>query len=176
MDKLNLYVYHLPSGERVPVQVLPATSDDLASTIDWQTKWTSKAVRAFPNKVALKRSDDGELLGLMSFRKVDSILAVEIVYLENAAHSNANLLREKGADKKYLGIAKALNAYAIQVSLEAGYEGVLVFKAKSDKLLEYYMSEFGAKQVGRYDPYRLVIWEDEAHALLSSYMGEENLK
>lgn len=85
-------------------------------------------------------------------------MTVELIYLESAAHSNENLLRVKGDRKKYLSIAKALIAYAFHVSLESGYGGVLVFKAKSDRLLEYYMSEFGAVQVGRYDPYRLVIW------------------
>ena len=89
--------------------------------------------------------------------------------MESAAHSNANLLHAKGEPKKYTGIAKALTAYAASVSLEAGYGGVIVFKAKTDRLLEYYIKEFGAMQVGRYDPYRLIIWEDEANALLSAY-------
>ena len=61
---------------------------------------------------------------------------------------------------------------AVSVSLESGYGGVLVFKAKNDELLEYYMKEFGAAQVGRYDPYRLVIWEDEAEEIISAYREE----
>ena len=172
MDQLDLYVCRSPSGEKIPVQVFPATSADLKNTRAWQTNWNTKKARAFPNKVALKRADDGELLGLMSYRKEASVLAVEILYVENAAHSNANLLHAKGEQKKYIGIAKALTAYAISVSLEAGYGGVVVFKAKTDRLLEYYIKEFGAVQVARYDPYRLVIWEDEACALLSAYREE----
>ena len=100
---------------------------------------------------------------------MDSILAVEIVYLESAVHSNANLLHAKGEHKKYIGIAKALTAYAVSVSMEAGYGGVVVFKAKTDRLLEYDIREFGARQAGRYDPYRLIIWEDEANAPLAAY-------
>ncbi len=169
MDGLGLFVYCSHSDEKIPVEVCPATLADLADTGEWQTNWTTKTARAFPNKMALKRADDGELLGLMSYRKEDSILAVEIVYLESAAHSNANLLHTKGEHKKYIGIAKALTAYAVSVSIEAGYGGVVVFKAKTDRLLEYYIKEFGARQAGRYDPYRLIIWEDEANALLSAY-------
>ena len=41
-------------------------------------------------------------------------------------------------------------------------DGVLVFKAKTSELVEYYIREFGASHVGSYDPFRLVIWEDAA--------------
>lgn len=166
---INLFVNAVPSGEKIPVAVLPATPDDLAATKTWQTRWTTKAAIEMPNKVALKRVDDGELLGLMSYEVEDAILAVEIIYIESAAHSNTNLLRKKGEDKRYLNIARALIAYAVKISIEAGYGGVLLFKAKTDELLEYYKREFGAVQVARYDPYRLVIWEDEAEAIISEY-------
>ena len=105
MDGLGLFVYRSRSGEKIPVEVCPATPADLDNTREWQTNWTTKTARAFPNKMALKRADDGELLGLMSYRKEDPILAVEIVYLESAVHSNANLLHTKGEQKKYIGNA-----------------------------------------------------------------------
>jgi hypothetical protein len=53
--------------------------------------------------------------------------------------------------------------------MEAGFDGVLYFKAKTDELREYYIREFGASPVGRYDPYRLVIWEDAAQAIVQQY-------
>ena len=45
----------------------------------------------------------------------------------------------------------------------------MLFKAKTDTLLRYYIREFGARQVGRYDPFRLVIWEDAAQNLIKEY-------
>lgn len=74
--------------------------------------------------------------------------------------------------KKYIGIAKALFAYAVQISLDAGFDGVLVFKAKTSELLNYYMNVYGARQVSSYDPFRLVIWEDAATDLLSNFIVE----
>ena len=65
----------------------------LIQTGDWQTQWTSQAVQERPNKVALRRRDNAELLGLMSYTLDEKGLAVEIIYLESAGHSNANLLR-----------------------------------------------------------------------------------
>ena len=56
-----------------------------------------------------------------------------------------------------------------KASIDAGFGGVLFFKAKTDELRKYYMQEFGAMPVGHYDPYRLVIWEDAAANILSDF-------
>ena len=108
----------------------------------------------------------------MSYDLDEAGLVVEILYLENARHSNANLLRVEGGQKKYIGIAKALFAYAVQVSLDAGFDGILILKAKTSELLNYYMEKFGARQVASYDPFRLVIWEDAAVDILSDFIME----
>ena len=128
-----------------------------------------------PNKVALRRIDQNELLGLMSYEVDGRSLAVEIIYIESASHSNANLLRMEGGQKRYTGIAKALFAYAVQVSLEAGCGGILIFKAKNSDLLDYYMREFGARQVGSYDPFRLVVWEDAAEEIIAEFRRDSNV-
>lgn len=169
---MGLFVWNRDLTETVPVIVTPATLEDLESTSNWQTQWTSKAARAMPNKVALRRKDSDELLGLMSYRVDEKGYAVKIVYLESAAHSNANLLRQTGQPKKYVGIAKALFAHAIQVSKEWGFDGVLYFKAKTTELREYYSREFGAVSLGAYDSFRMIIWEDAAEAILTNYGNE----
>ena len=169
---MKLFVLDI-GGNEVPTYVSPATAGDLQATAKWQTKWTSKAAQNMPNKVALRRTDTNELLGLMAYAVDDAILAVEIIYVESADHSNANLLHATGEAKRYIGIAKAMFAYAVRISKEAGFDGVLIFKAKTSELLEYYMREFGARQVGAYDPFRLVLWEDAAEALISEYRRDE---
>lgn len=169
---LNLFVLSQNTGERVDAYISPASQTDFKSTVDWQTSWESAYISRLPNKVALKREDNDELLGLMSYKVEKRMLAVEILYVESAAHSNANLLHETGKTKKYVGIGKALFAYAAKVSIDAGCDGVLLFKAKDSELLEYYLREFGARQLGSYDPFRLAIWEDAAQELLREYTQE----
>lgn len=169
---MKLYVWNSDSSETVPAVVVPATPEDLKNTANWQTQWTSKAARAMPNKVALHRKDNGELLGLMSFLVDEKGYAVKVVYLESAGHSNANLLRQSAQPKKYVGIAKVLLAYAIQVSKEWDFDGEIYFKAKTSELREYYGRVFGAVSLGQYDPFRMIIWEDAAQAILSSYESE----
>lgn len=169
MNGPDLFVWAADMASKIDVFVSNAEEDDFLKTGRWQTNWMSAAVQKMPNKVALRRTDNGELLGLMSYELDQGALAVEIIYIESAAHSNANLLSASGQKKKYIGIARALIAYAAKVSVDAGFDGVLFFKAKTDELREYYMREFGAMPVGRYDPYRLVIWEDAAAKILSGY-------
>ena len=172
---LDLFVLDVTSNERKPVFVRPATEEDLTATQDWQTNWTTPFAARLPNKVALCRSESDGLLGLMSYEFDQGNLAVEIIYLESARHSNANLLHVNDGRKRYIGIAKALFAYAAQVSMEAGFDGVLVFRAKTTELLEYYQREFGARQVGAYDPFRLVIWEDAAERLIAEYRRDTDV-
>ena len=62
-----------------------------------------------------------------------------------------------------------LLVYAAKTSIDAGFDGVLFFKAKTAELRRYYIQEFGATPVGRHDPYRLVIWEDAAANIISDY-------
>lgn len=167
---LDLFVLDAASGGKIPAVVEVATEQDLAATKDWQTKWTTPFAIRLPNKVALRRTDDGELLGLMSYELDEKGLAVEILYVESARHSNANLLRAEGGHKRYVGIARALFAYAAQVSFDHGFDGVLYFRAKTTELVEYYAKEFGAIAPMRYDPFRMLILEEAAEKLLSDYM------
>lgn len=169
---LELFVLDTISGEKISAVVNEATERDFEQTDRWQTQWTTVYANQLPNKIALRRKDDGELLGLMSYELDEKGLAVEIIYVESAYHSNANLLHTMGGRKKYFGIAKALFAYAVQVSIESGFDGVLVFKAKTSELRNYYVQEFGARPVAAYDPYRLVIWEDAASDLVAEFIRE----
>lgn len=171
---LDLFVRDAESGDKIPAVVEAATGRDLAATKDWQTNWTTPFAAKLPNKVALRRTDNGELLGLMSYELDERGLAVEILYIESARHSNANLLHVEGGHKRYYGVAKALFAYAVQVSLEAGFDGVLVFRAKTSDLLDYYARAFGARRVAAYDPFRMIIWEDAAERIIAEFRRDFN--
>lgn len=166
---LDLFVRDAVLGDKIPSVVRPATKRDLAATRNWQTNWSTPFAVQLPNKVALCRLDTEELLGLMSYELDEKGLAVEIIYMESARHSNGNLLRAEGGYKRYFGIAKALFTHAVQVSLDAGFDGVLVFKAKTSDLLDYYTREFGARRAAAYDPFRMIIWEDAAEKIVAEF-------
>ena len=73
---LNLYVLDAVSSKKVPAEIDPASKEDFAATHDWQTNWESTYARQLPNKVALHRKDNYELLGLMSYELDERGLAV----------------------------------------------------------------------------------------------------
>lgn len=166
---LDLFVRDAHLENKISAIVRPAAKQDLVATRNWQTRWETPFAAKLPNKVALFRADNGELLGLMSYELDEKTLAVEIIYMESARHSNANLLHAEGGHKRYYGIAKALFAYAVQMSLDAGFDGVLVFKAKTSELLDYYEREFGARRAAAYDPFRMIIWEDAAERIIEEF-------
>ena len=172
---LGLFVWDTASGGKVPAVVNAATEQDLVATKDWQTSWETKFARGLPTKVALRRADDAELLGLMSYELDEKGMAVEVIYMESARHSNANLLHAEGGHKRYYGIAKALFAYAVRISLDAGFDGVLVFKAKTSDLLDYYARAFGARRAAAYDPFRMIIWEDAAERIIAEFRRDSNV-
>lgn len=169
---LKLFVIEAESGDCIPTYVSSAEQKDFEGTALWQTIWTTSYAQSLPNKVALRRTDNHELLGLMSYSIDETALAGEIVYVESAWHSNANLLHTMKHSKKYFGIAKALFAYAADISCSNGFDGVLFFMAKTSELVEYYVQEFGARHIGSYDPFRLVIWEEAAERLMQSFERE----
>ena len=57
-------------------------------------------------------------------------------------------------------------AYTVQVSLDAGFDGVLDFKAKISDLLDYYARAFGVRRATAYDPFWMIIWEDAAERII----------
>ena len=61
-----------------------------------------------------------------------------------------------------------------QVSLDAGFDGVLIFKAKTSDLLDYYAREFGARRAAAYDPFRMIIWEDAAERIIAEFRRDSN--
>ena len=62
MSQLSLFVWNAELSDRVPVYVTQADTVDFAATAGWQTNWTSPSAQKMPNKVALHKADDNELL------------------------------------------------------------------------------------------------------------------
>lgn len=75
---LHLFVVDADSGEKIAAVVREASEQDLAATRTWQTSWETPFAVKLPNKVALHRADDGELLGLVSYELDAAALAVEL--------------------------------------------------------------------------------------------------
>lgn len=60
-------------------------------------------------------------------------------------------------------------AIAAQVSIDHGYDGYLYGFAASAKLLEHYVTVFGAEHIGVLHPYQLAIDESRARQIIEEY-------
>ena len=70
-----------------------------------------------------------------------------------------------GHGKQFKGVAANLVAFACKSSFEKGYNGIVVFEAKS-RLIEHYEQSLGAK---RFAANRMFIDQPEAYHLVRQY-------
>jgi hypothetical protein len=86
-------------------------------------------------------------------------------------HLIENSSFNKGRAKIYEGVAGNLIAYACKLSLEKGYDGYLIFVAKT-RLIEHYKSKLGATPFGRGN--QMVIETQASLSLIKQYFPNEN--
>lgn len=70
-----------------------------------------------------------------------------------------------GKDKAFIGVAGNMFAFACKKSREMGYEGFVVFIAKT-KLIEHYKETLGAKLISSQ---RMIIEDEQANKLINQY-------
>lgn len=106
---------------------------------DWQFNWEKEFADKCKTVVKLTTTGDPELIhGLLSIGdNADHI----IMYLIESAAFN------KGKTKLYEGIPGNLVAYACKWSFRLGYEGYVLFYAKS-RLIRHYEETLGARSIG----------------------------
>lgn len=161
----------------IPVNIIPATSDDIAATHgnpSWQTDWSSEYLsNPAVEKYAMK-TPNGELVALGAYQIAGRKAYVYILYAESAPHSNTTI--ESKQERKYYGIGAALIAFGIKFSIDNGCRGDVVFEAKTDELAKHYAEDFHAKQIPSASsggPKRFMLADEDAWCLFSKYLQED---
>ena len=158
------------NGNKVSVNIIPMTEKDALSTIKepiWQTSWLSDFITDNSDlKFAVKNAD--ELIALVVYEVLESILAVRIVYMEAQPQSNPVLCN----DKKYNGIGKLLIAFGIKLSIDNGFNGDVLLEAKTTELAEHYKRDFHAVQLPVFDlsAPRFLISDETAEKIFFDYL------
>lgn len=106
---------------------------------DWQFNWEKEITDRKKKVVKITTLDSPEIIhGLLSIGDhIDHIL----MYLIESAGFN------KGKRKLYEGIPGNLVAYACKSSFDLGYDGYVMFYAKSS-LIKHYEETLGARSIG----------------------------
>lgn len=173
MARFELFVWNR-EGKKVPVRALKATRKDLEATLTtpvWQTNWTTEYVTESGFDIYALKNQMGELVALGTYEIGEDVVAVHIVYMESQAESNPTLCKEP----KYRGIGRALIAYGIKLSVDAGFNGDVTLDAKTPELAKHYERDFGAILLpsrGNGAAPRYLICDEAARDIFTSYLEE----
>ena len=112
-----------------------------------------------------------ELVALGVYEISEDVVTVHIVYMESQAQSNPTLCERP----KYRGIGRALIAYGIKLSVDAGFNGDVTLDAKTPELARHYERDFGALLIPgrkRGAAPRYLICDEAARDIFVSYFEE----
>lgn len=173
MVRFGLYIWDR-HGKKIPSFTIKATKEDLESTITdptWQTDWTSEYITQSGFDIYAMKTQTGELVALGAYEIGEDIVTVHIVYMESQVQSNPTLCKAP----KYRGIGRALVAYGIKLSVDAGFNGDVTLDAKTPELAKHYEQDFGAVLVpGREKggAPRYLICDEAARDIFTDYLEE----
>lgn len=156
IDKLTDSLQDTKNGERFATDFRHATVRDFAKTKNWLFDWRRELSSNEVYKLFLKTSPR-EIQGLISIQDRGDHVWINLA--EAAPH---NL----GKIKHYIGVGGNLFAIAVKISFDRGYEGFVVFEAKT-KLIAHYHKTLGAVQIG-HSP-RMFIEAEAARKLYARY-------
>lgn len=124
--------------------------------------WNFNWLKSFNNGYQvyeLKLFNNETIEGLISIKLEYNMQAIEIDLVESSLHN-------RGKKGKYLGVGGHLFAIAAKISFEAGFEGFVVFTAKSN-LINHYKNILKAKQIGTSQ--RMILDTEASKNLVSKY-------
>ena len=161
-------------NQQVPVAIEPMTPQDAATTTKeprWQTDWTSEYISKGKFDIYGLKTQIGELVALGAYEISEDVVTVHIVYMESQAQSNPTLCERP----KYHGIGRALIAYGIKLSVDAGFNGDVTLDAKTPELARHYERDFRALLIPgreRGAAPRYLICDEAARDIFVSYLEE----
>lgn len=161
-------------NQRVLVTITPMTQQDALETTKkprWQTDWTSDYIQKSRFDVYGCKTQVGELVALGAYEMSENVVAVHIVYMESQAQSNPTLCESP----RYHGIGRALIAYGIKLSVDAGFNGDVTLDAKTPELAKHYERDFGALPIPgreRGAAPRYLICDEAARDIFVSYLED----
>lgn len=171
------YVIRCQDRARIPVEIIPASAEDIESTRQtpiWQTDWDSQYLnQPGVEKFAMKRFG-GRLLALGAYKIMGQSAFVFILYLESAPESNPTLTAKER--REFVGIGEAMLAFGIKYSIDNGCRGDIVFEAKTEELARHYAEDFHALRLPgplHDGPKRFMLADQEAWQLFSKYLQEQ---
>ncbi|MGH2643251.1 MAG: hypothetical protein ACRDE2_04835 [Chitinophagaceae bacterium] len=160
VDRLTNSIQNTISGDSFPTEVSRFTIKDSKQTVKkngWNFNWKSELDNNINEVYKLTIVNNPEIIqGVLSIRKEADHIFMNL--LENAPFNI-------GKNKLYEGVAGNLVAFACKLSFQFGFDGFVVFTAKT-KLINHYETSLGAYHFGGQ---RMIIETHAAEILVEKY-------
>lgn len=165
IDKITESIERVETGESFNTQVVPVTKTDLKEInanngwfFDWNFEFSHLERQVYK---LITEKEPNIIQGLVSFVKRDNDKLVFMPLIESAPFN-------VGKNKKYNGVCGNLIAFCCKMSKEYGFEGYLLFEAKT-VLISHYIETLRATHFGGQ---RMGIEPEAAEWLIDSYFHE----
>lgn len=106
-------------------------------------------------------SESDNILGLMSISDDENLRLIDIELIESS-------LENQGKSKEYEFIAGCLIAFAVSLSYERGYLGVVTLSPKN-QLIDHYRLQYGFEEIG----YQMMTSGENSMRLIKKYLTNE---
>lgn len=137
VDKIANSIVNRLSGDGFDTDVVELQKSDLKSLVKgWEFDWRKEASVGNVYKLVIRKSPE-VIQGLISLNDKGDHIFMNLI--ESAKHNI-------GKNKVYEGVAGNLIAFACQQSFDKGYDGIVVFEAKT-KLIEHYRQTLSAQMI-----------------------------
>jgi hypothetical protein len=132
----------------------------------WYTNWHGMPKDAEIYALAIK--GEKEIQGLIALKNDTEAEAAYLHWGCAAPHNN----KLESEMPKYVGVGGHLFAIAADISIRWGYDGAMYGYAANKKLVEHYVSKFGALWVGFGRSFQFVIDPEQAKNIAEVYTYE----
>lgn len=165
LDELTPCLRRASDGKIVETTVVELSS--ARGLKDWEFDW-ARPIRAGEKVLGLKAKGDDRLQGLVALVPDPKNYAMRVDIVESAPFNNPH--NKKFVTKEYVGVGGHLFAEAVRQSYDAGFDGYVVFRAKTN-LIEHYEKALGAILISPRERL-MVIDEKGAKILYERYYGK----
>lgn len=162
IDQLTNSIVEAATGESVETDVIPITGEEILNVhkkdgwfFNWKMEFKAKNRQLYKLVIA----GDNLIQGLISLEPIGNQYFVEAHLIESAPHNHPK-------NKRYLGVAGNLVAFACRMSFDLGFDGFVAFTAKTG-LIDHYAESLGAQLIYGYN--RMGIFTPAAKKIVSSY-------
>jgi hypothetical protein len=160
-DKITNGIEEIATGQRLKTEIIRITQKEvnkIHKKNGWSFNWKQEFKERAGEVYKLVIEGDDKIQGLISIEPRPADQFIELHLIESAPFN-------RGRYKKYDKVATNMVAFACKMSFNLGYDGFVIFTAKT-RLIQHYIKTLGAEIISGN---KMVIFTPAARTLVNSH-------